>query len=387
MEPKIKTQFNKIMDLKAAVMLNPKVFDITFTPAEIIERTPTIDVYKNIAPFINYKSCNHLLLTGHPGSGKTVAALFIKQMLSSNNDIQVDYINCNSKRPEEILYTLLNTEQSKNDLLIDYLTSRKKDTLLILDEVDKSPRMPHLLYQLSRINEIIPDYDKKINLILISNHPLWEDTLKTYIRSSLQLKKIIFLPYNEDELFNILKKRVELGFNPQSVSDDLLKQLASEVVQKKQGDCRVAIKAIFRAGILAEQNNRGKITEEDINKSLKDAITEIEVKRVSGLTINHFIVLCTAFEETTSFEHFFQVYEKKVNEICGPKFKSLKSTAVFQAIEYLQLQGLIEKENIMIKESNGPPIRSLHIKAMIKKKIVEDELFKRIQKIEHMQKS
>jgi len=91
--------------------------------------------------------------------------------------------------------------------------------------------------------------------------------LPSRIKSSLALTEIDFPAYEPDELFNILKDRVEFSFRPNSISRELIKitSLMSE------GDARVGLEILRRAGKKTEDKNLKNVTIEEIKQATKEA--------------------------------------------------------------------------------------------------------------------
>jgi len=386
MVEEIKSSLNRMLDkFNASIMLNANVFDISFTPSEIVERPETKVLYESLLSFIVYGVPNHVLLNGPPGTGKTVTAHMLKRILSERK-IRVDYINCENKKPENILELLLYPLEPNTgeDMLGVYIKSIPDKTLIILDEIDKSPQSHTLLYQLSRISELFPDIKKKINLILISNHPLWDTFLDPYIRSSLTLMKINFLPYKKDDLYKILKNRVEKGLNPKSITDDQVKRIAEEVCIQDVGDTRIAMKTLLRAAISAEKVGKNIIENSDIESALRDSRREIQLKRLVGLTNNNFFLLYAAGTGVSSMGELVREYKEVVYSLCDGKIIPLKSTAIYQGIEYLRSQGLLDRNIEIKKEENKPPRKIMLLKSKIATDILEEELDKRMPSIEHL---
>ena len=87
------------------------------------------------------------------------------------------------------------------------------------------------------------------------------------IKSSLALTEIEFPPYKPEELFDILKDRVNFSFRPGSIKDELIK-IASVAAE---GDARVGLEILRRAGKKAEDKGLKEVTIEEIKQAIKEA--------------------------------------------------------------------------------------------------------------------
>ena len=258
MEENKKTQLKRFIltDSSKRIISNPTVFKQTYTPDLIVERKETTDFYREISVFINYRKPSHLIVKGFPGSGKTVTVNFLTDELKKEKqDIEIFTENCSAKSPVDVLQNLTKDFSTKNfqDLKKIFAEKLSKDAIIVLDEIDRSnPRIEDLLYFLSRPKELIPEFNKNINLILISNNLRWEEGLQDKTRSSLQLKPLVFAPYSIPQIINILRARIKKGFiKESSISDELIKKIAEDTERIKKGDCRVAIETLFYSA----QNN------------------------------------------------------------------------------------------------------------------------------------
>jgi cell division control protein 6 len=106
-----------------------------------------------------------------------------------------------------------------------------------------------------------------VGLILASTryHALLD--LPSRIKSSLALTEIEFPPYKPEELFDILKDRVNFSFRPGSIKDELIK-IASVAAE---GDARVGLEILRRAGKKAEDKGLKEVTIEEIKQAIKEA--------------------------------------------------------------------------------------------------------------------
>jgi cell division control protein 6 len=91
--------------------------------------------------------------------------------------------------------------------------------------------------------------------------------LSSRIKSSLALTEVEFPAYKPEELFDILKDRIEFSFRPGSIKDELVR-IASIAAE---GDARVGLEILRRAGRKAESKGLRKVTIEEIKHAIKEA--------------------------------------------------------------------------------------------------------------------
>jgi Cdc6-like AAA superfamily ATPase len=119
-----------------------------------------------------------------------------------------------------------------------------------------------------------PDFDilytlarSGFGLILASTHYHALMNLPSRIKSCLALTEVEFPKYTRDELFDILKDRVDFSFKPNSISRELIR-IASLMAE---GDARVGLEILRRAGKKAEDRGKDKVTIEEIRDAAKEA--------------------------------------------------------------------------------------------------------------------
>ncbi len=372
-----KSRFREIVSSNKNIIKDAEYFKVTYTPIEIIERKETFELYRELSVFTKYRKPNNILLKGFPGSGKTVTINFIiKELNERFKDIDVLYANCDSKSSSSVLKVLTgdSTKNNFSNLMGKFLDLIKKDTIIILDEIDRSNKIESLLYSLSRPNEINKSFNKNISFILVSNHLRWEDTLRDNIRSSLQLKQIIFNPYSEHEIKNILKDRIKNGFhNIKAISNELLELIARIISKEKRGDCRVAIEALFYSAQLSESRNRNEIIQEDVRQALKIAINKSDKSLISKLKDNQLLVLYLVTNlEFKSLDDLHKGYHDTIQKE-KMNIEGISRVMIFYILNYLDDLCLIEK-TIITEMENGIPRKRTKINPNVDKEVVLDEL-------------
>jgi Cdc6-like AAA superfamily ATPase len=332
---------------------------------------------------MKYKKPNNILLKGFPGSGKTVTVNFVlKEIDEIKDNLDSIIINCNDKTSLDVIKSLIVQTRKDNlvrgnfnELIKIFLEGIQKDILIVLDEVDRSNKMEKLLYYLSRPSEIFPDFKKNISVVLISNNLGWEENLRDSIRSSLQLKKITFNPYSENEIKKILNVRIKKGlFDSEAIEKSLIDLIAKTCVKKRRGDCRVAIESVFYSAQIAESNDRNYVLREDVKKALGFAIDKSDKVLVEKLRDNQLMILyllCSSKFNNLEELHFHYIDIIKKEKL---KIDSITKVMVFHIINYLDNLCLIDKKVTVSMDKNNIPRRNIDITCKVNAGIVIDEL-------------
>ena len=83
--------------------------------------------------------------------------------------------------------------------------------LIVLDEIDHTLKQSgdDILYLLSRINDFV---SSRVTTIIISNDVNVSNYIKPRVTSSFGRNKIIFTPYNANDLLKIMQDRIDYCF-------------------------------------------------------------------------------------------------------------------------------------------------------------------------------
>ena len=235
-----------------------------FIPTRLLHREGQLrEIERCLKPALKNKTIDNVFLVGPTGTGKTSVARWILE--THFKDIS-SYVNCWKYRNthevfKEILLTFqapVHGRESTGDLMdrVEKLAKRKR-IIACLDEVDRLKDFD-TLYVLTR---------NGCGIILASTHYHTLMHLQSRIKSSLALSEIEFPKYSHNELFDILKDRVEFSFKPCTLRTELIR-LASVMAG---GDARSGLEILRRAGRKAENRGKDQVTIDEIRDAAKEA--------------------------------------------------------------------------------------------------------------------
>ena len=312
-EPNIFTQF---MEKRKVIVKNKKILQSSYIPDNLPHRMDKInEIVEIIAPALNRDKPSNILIFGKTGTGKTAVMNFVGKELRKADEKQQNcsyiYVNCEVvDTTYGILYNISNqiiTDPSKRipftgwsldkilAELTDYIDKEDKVFIIVLDEIDRSFQKngDDIFYFLTTINEVL----QKVSIIGITNNVNFTELLGQRVKSRLGEEKIIFPPYNVEQLQDILTARARDAFDEGVLDDDVIPYCAALSAQE-MGDARRALDLLRLAADFAERNGDSKVTGAHVryakNKIELDAVSEV----VKTLTIQSKIVLMSIIRNT-----------------------------------------------------------------------------------------
>jgi cell division control protein 6 len=177
---------------------------------------------------------------------------------------------------ERIPFTGWSTERVYN-ILREKIDEEKRVIVIVLDEIDKlvSKSGDDVLYHLCRINDDLKS--AKVSVIGISNDLKFTEFLDPRVKSSLSEEKMVFPPYNAEQLRDILSQRSRLAFEDTVLEPSVI-PLCSALAAQEHGDARRALDLLRVAAEIAERNHMPILTDADVirakNKIELDCVTE-----------------------------------------------------------------------------------------------------------------
>lgn len=246
------------------ILTNEDALTEAFVPTRVLHREGQLrKLERCLKPALYNKSIQNVFLVGAPGTGKTAIARWVLENYFKEVSA---YVNCwRYRTTHQVLRKILLSikipvhGREPTAELINKLGKliKKRKIIVCLDEVDRL-REFDVLYTLAR---------SSCGLILISTHYHALMNLANRIKSSLVLTEIEFPAYKVDELYNILKDRVEFAFRPGTLKNILIKITSVAAC----GDARVGLEILRKAGKKAEVMGLTKITIHEIKEAIEEA--------------------------------------------------------------------------------------------------------------------
>ncbi len=383
-------ELDKIFDSveKRSLFKNKQILQSNYTPDDIPHRDEQISQVASIlAPSLLGQKTSNLFIYGKTGSGKTLSIQHVANELSRrarNNILRVEYINCKLKKVADTQYRILAeivrklggsvpatglpTDQVYLKFLDILESSNSKLLILILDEIDHAVKKinDEFLYNLTRLNSEL----SKIQIIIvgISNDLRFLESIDQRVRSSLSEEEIVFPPYNALQLQDILRKRAEIAFKQDIVSEGVIAKCAAYAA-REHGDARRALDLLRVAGEIAERNYHSIIRIEHIDqaneKIERDKILDIiETGTKQFQLVLYSITELSKINKNVLSGDIFDYY----NSLCKrTNIDSLTQRRVSDIIAELDMFGLINSRVI----SKGRHGRMREIKLTIPDNIME----------------
>jgi cell division control protein 6 len=252
---------------------------------------------------------SNVLIFGKTGTGKTATVKYLqKEVEKAKKWSRVDYLYMNCEVTdtqysvlqnmgnrliedfdERIPFTGWSTERVYN-ILREKLDEERRVVVVVLDEIDKLiyKSGDDVLYHLTRINE---DLKKaKVSILGISNDLKFTEFLDPRVKSRLSDEKMVFPPYNAEELKDILGQRADLAFD-EGVIDESVTSLCAALAAQEHGDARRALDLLRVAAEIAERNNEDKITDEHVLRAKNQLELDCVIEAVKSLPTQSKLIL------------------------------------------------------------------------------------------------
>jgi cell division control protein 6 len=214
--------------------------------------------------------------------------------------------------------------QEMLQVLRKQLQKRDAQLLVVLDEVDALFKKNgfNLIYDLTRFSDESLKEKTPISMLLISQKDIISmidaATLSTFKRSNV----LSFDKYTRNELYDIVRQRVDLAFHNESVNKnciDLIADIASE-----WGDARFAIELLWKAGIAADHEHVEIVIPEHVRAAKAETYSIVTESKLKNLDRHQLFTLYaiakrlkkdgTAYVNTGEAEKTYAVTCEEYNE-------------------------------------------------------------------------
>ena len=359
---KIYTKEKKNIEMKEIIWhdndinLNSSDLEFNYLPCREKEQEKIYDYIKR--GLLTNGNYNSLYIAGMPGTGKTACVKtvinIIELEIKQNNQKNISFppftkiFLCGTEYPSilTVFRTIYNyifstkkrrTNKKYISLLNRFFFNRNganiahlndpsnSHIILVIDEIDflinKSQKLLYNIFNWTTFE------GSKLIVISISNTLDLPNKLSPKIKSRMGNNKIMFKPYNKDELITILKSK---GVEYNSFTQDALK-LSCMKVASINGDLRRIIQILQRAkeiySLSSIINRSEKIDKTYILKACDDLYNSKLTRVIKSLQISEKIIICTVLsrykdvnENKVKIEDLFEkkdIFITKYNEYIG----------------------------------------------------------------------
>lgn len=310
--------FTQYVSTRHSLVKDSKILQTTYIPDNLPHRKDKIDaIVEILAPSLSDNKPSNILIFGKTGTGKTAVMTYIGKELKKadpNEDhVCFIYINCEvNDTAYGIMYSISNQilKDVNNKIpftgwsldktltaLAEIIDKENRVFVVVLDEIDRSVQKngDDIFYYLTTLNEVLQK--SRVSIIGITNNAKFTDLLNPKIKSRLGEEKIVFPPYNVEQLKDILYNRAKYAFEDGVLDDDVIPYCAALSAQE-MGDARRALDLLRISAEIAGRNGDSKITSAHVryarNKIEVDAMAEV----IKTLTIQSKILLMGIIRNT-----------------------------------------------------------------------------------------
>jgi len=331
----------KYLSWDETLFRNPEVFDPEYLPEELVFREQQLNrISSNIKPALNRSRPVNMLCLGPPGTGKTSSIkLIFKEIVESEiQNLVPVYVNCQLVNSNQGIFAKIFEKVYGYPLpsygvpfpklyasILKKLAESEKVLIVALDDVNlllDDKIMNEAVYAILKAHEEVEGV--KTGVIAIGTDLKLAARLDSRVGSIFHPDEIYFPPYGEIEIFEILKKRCELGFYQGAIEDEVIEKVAELTFEA--GDLRVGLYTLKMAGIEAERRGSRKIELDDVLKSFEGSRKVFLRKCMSMLDDLERELLKEIYstdEDLTTGELFERFLEKK--KLSYTKFYNLLS--------------------------------------------------------------
>jgi len=303
--------FDNILSQKS-IFKNLSVLSPHYVPDELPFRKEHLEeIMTVVSPALKAQKPRNLFIYGKTGTGKTCCMKRVMedfQKIGEEKGASMHYVNCriyNSRY--RIMQKIMKNyvpELEKSGFGLPFLyeklievCSKGEQMVIVLDEIDMTKDLDELVYTLTRSNDEIDGGG--VSIVGISNKLSFKDSLDPRSKSSLYETEMIFQPYSAEQLQKILEQRVSEGFEKDVVTSSAI-NLAAAITSQESGDARYALKLLNKAGEVAEQDDKKKVTDEDVETARRKVEIDLTAETINTLPEMHQIVLYTICDLSVS---------------------------------------------------------------------------------------
>ena len=236
--------------------------------------------------------------------------------------------------------------------LVKYLNSRNMYLIVSLDEIEYFMKhtKEHIIYDLTRINELTPSIPcRVVGLIVISRSLDYYNLLEKSELSTLGRSIVEFNPYTSGQIRDILSARSEEAFKRGTVPESVIEFIADVTAAPPvNGDVRYALDLLQFAGNLADNQGSETVKLDNVRLVHGNFYSQITSQDIVDLPYNEKVVLL-AVARTLRSKKSAYVSFKDINNMCELVSEEInvKLEDVDYAVQDLGDRGIVDIRSLV----------------------------------------
>ena len=269
---------------------NINAFDPDYLPPNYNFRDTQMEAMAmSIRPAMRGGQPSNAVVLGSPATGKTTAMRKVFELVENSTEkVACVYINCQLHTTRFGIFSQIYKKLFGHvppetgvpfsriyDQIMKHLQKNERALVVALDDINylfQSKNANKVVYDLLRAYEEYPGVKSSIFAILSDLE--FKYAFDKNVNTVFIPQEITFPLYSYSEIENILGDRVNAGFFPNVISDDLLEQISMYTLEN--GDLRVGINLLRSCGNIAEANASREITQEHLDKAI-DSLVSVNI--------------------------------------------------------------------------------------------------------------
>ena len=295
---------------------------------------------------------SNAVILGPCATGKTTAVKKVFDLVENTSDkIKCCYINCQLNTTRFGIFSQIHEKlfgHKPPETGVPFATIYQKvmknltdnDTSLIVafDDANfifQNKNANKVFYDILRAYEEFPTVHTGIFVILSELE--FRFALDKNVKTVFIPQDITFEPYSHSQILSILSDRVKMGFYPNVISDDLVRQISDYTFET--GDLREGIDILRVCGNIAESEASKKITQKHLDKALSKHVSYNLLETLKSLNDKEFALLKLIVKEDESINKDEILTVTKVSEKFKEQTKSSYASfnRILEKLEFLRL--------------------------------------------------